>query len=106
MATETITPPRTARLYIEEEERMVTLYPGKTYQVVEDGDGSAFSGVYKRIWRKYAAQIDPELAGRDATEEALDLALRMEINVLNVDGTGEDGRILKGDVEDYLEQDA
>jgi pyruvate/2-oxoglutarate dehydrogenase complex dihydrolipoamide acyltransferase (E2) component len=39
----------------------------------------------------------------DATDSARELATQEGVNLRDVEGTGADGRVTKGDVEDYIE---
>jgi len=40
----------------------------------------------------------------NATDAAMDLARENDLSLSDIDGTGDEGRVLKGDVEDYLSE--
>ena len=80
--------------------RPVLLQEGQAYRVKEDGDTAPVDDLSNTIWEKYAEEAERLF---DATEEAVRLATEEHVNLQRVEGAGEDGRILVGDVRDFIE---
>lgn len=83
--------------------RLVTLEDGHPLDpgLLPEGHPAAISD-------DYGVQVESEASGLDdsevdATESARELAQQEGVNLREVQGTGTDGRVTKGDVEDYLD---
>lgn len=69
------------------------------------GDDNLKAGRWKRIAGPKpvaAVKLQEKTPKIDATRTAIDLARQKGVNILNVPGSGDGGRILKADVEEYL----
>ena len=80
--------------------RPVLLMEGQTFTARPDGEGPPVDDLSNTMWETYAGEAQRIL---EATEEATVLAAREGVSLQEVEGTGKDGRILKGDVEKHLE---
>ena len=75
--------------------KLATLEDGHPLEGLPEGHPAAIS-------EDYAAEHGAFVEDIDATDGAKELASEQSVDLRQVAGTGQDGRITKGDVEDYI----